>query len=980
MTPLSKTLISSLMLFSFSFIYSQNSSLKGIVIDGRTGQSIPGATLLLKENKKVQITNQEGSFIFSNIAIGKYILEVSAISFQTKEITEIDVVADDITNLTISLDGKENVLGEVIITSRAKLESVKSLLTMQKNSANVSDGISAETIKRTPDKNTSDVLKRISGASIQDNKFVVVRGLNDRYNIAYLNNSPLPSSEPDRKAFSFDIFPSNMLDNLVITKTATPDLPGEFAGGIIQINTKSVPDKNFQSLTIGSGYNTITTGKDQLTYKGSPTDWLGFDNGARKLPSSIPSSDGFNALPTDVKAGIAKSFETDWSLTNKTFAPNTSFQYSFGNRYEIGKRTLGFLFSVSHNKTNNYNDINRYDYDNANLVGSSVLTSNLSDKNYSEQVLTGAIANASLKFNENHSINFKNLYSINSNDLVVDRSGDNDLTNAQVISSATVRWFTSNKIYSGQLNGDHFFPSIKIKANWNGFYSKIERSIPNLRRNLYTIADPTSSTPDDLIPKASIGAGTGSELYGGGMFFSENNENIYGGKFDLSKKINFGDTFLNEIKIGGIYQNRNRDFFSRQLYYNQFTLGGGNFDNSLLTLNNNEIFSQTNMGVISPGVNGLPGVNGFTLWDGTKATDTYGAGSTLSAGYLMFDNRYAKLRLIWGVRAENFNQTLNCRLNVTDYLSLNRQELNILPSANFIYSINKTQNLRISYSKTVNRPEFRELAPFAFYDFTTTFFTNGNPNLKIAEIQNIDFRYEYYPGKGQMLTASLFSKNFKNPIEAYQLTTNKTIIYENANSANNFGLELEFRTMASSLLNVDNSIILDNLTIFSNLAIIRSKVDVSNLASVTNLEKSRPMQGQSPYVFNAGLQYIDKENGFTFSTNINKVGNRIAINSSEVKPAIWEKTRTFLDMQITKSFLKNKLELKLNVQNVLAQDLVFYQNNYRNVNRNDAFTNLTNEIFIGNYNNEDGYNPNDDDIIWLTKFGRSFSLSMSYNF
>jgi hypothetical protein len=186
--------------------------------------------------------------------------------------------------------------------------------------------------------------------------------------------------------------------------------------------------------------------------------------------------------------------------------------------------------------------------------------------------------------------------------------------------------------------------------------------------------------------------------------------------------------------------------------------------------------------------------------------------------------------------------------------------------------------------------------------------------------------------------------------------------------------------MASTLFNIENSTILDNLTFFSNLAIIRSKVDVSNLAASTNLEKSRPMQGQSPYVFNAGLQYIDKENGFTFSTNINKVGNRIAIASSEIKPAIWEKTRTFLDMQITKSFLKNKLELKLNIQNVLAQDLVFYQNNYRDTATYNAIESLSHEIFIGNYHNEDGYSSKDDDIIWLTKFGRTFSLSMSYNF
>ncbi len=972
MKPTQKALTFMLILFSFGFAYSQESSLKGVVIDEKTGQPIPGATLLLGEVKKDQMTDQDGNFMFSNIKIGKYTLLVSAITYQTKEVTEVEIIAADIVNLTISLSKKENVLGEVVISSRAKSESVKSLLTLQKNSANVSDGVSAETIKRTPDRNTSDVLKRISGASIQDNKFVVVRGLNDRYNIAYLNNSPLPSSEPDRKAFSFDIFPSNMLDNLVITKTASPDLPGEFAGGVIQINTKSVPDKNFQSITVGSGYNTITTGKNQLAYKGSTTDWLGFDNGKRNLPGTIPSTEVFNSLTYQEKAGIAKSFETDWSLYNKSFSPNTTFQYSFGNRYEIGKRTLGFLFSVSHNKTNNYNDINRYDYDGASQAGPSFMTSKFLDKNYTEQVLTGAIANASLKFNENHSINFKNIYSINSSDLVVDRYGSRDLSDPRVI-SANVRWFTSNKIYSGQLNGDHFFPSIKVKANWNTFYSKIERSIPNLRRNIYSIADPNSSNPDDLIPYATIASSNGGSDYGGGMFFSENNENIYGGKFDISRKINFSDDFLNEIKVGVLYQNRNRDFFSRQLQYNTLTLGG-NFDYSLLTLNDDKIFNSANMGVLSPGV------NGFTLYDASKSTDSYQAGSILGAGYLMFDNRYKNLRLIWGVRAEDFNQTLSTRLTFTDYLKMDKQQTNILPSVNFIYAVNKTQNLRLSYSKTINRPEFRELAPFGFYDFTTQFFTNGNSDLKIAEIQNSDFRYEYYPGKGQLFTTSLFFKKFQNPIELKQSINNKTVSYENAASAQNFGLELEFRTMVSSLFNIDNSVILDNLTLFSNLAIIRSKVDVSNIASGVNVEQSRPMQGQSPYVFNGGLQYVDKNHGFTVSTNINKVGDRIAIASSEVKPAIWEKTRTFLDMQIAKSFVGNKLELKLNIQNLLAQDLVFYQNNQRDTGSYSAIESLSNSILIGNSHNVDGFNSSDDDLIWVTKFGRTFSLSMSYNF
>ena len=278
-----------LSLFVFShLIFAQTSILKGTIIDDATGKTMPGVDVNVSNTKFYASSDFDGNFIIRDLPVGTYEVQFSTSSYRTKIISEVVVKANDATNLTVSLVESKNELKEVVITkTKAKVESIKSLLIQQKNSASVSDGISAESIKRTPDKNTSDVLKRISGASIQDNKFVIIRGLNDRYNTAILNGAPLPSSEPDRKAFSFDIFPSNMLDNLVITKTATPDLPGDFAGGVIQINTKSVPDKNFQSISIGSGYNTITTFKNQRTYKGSSTDWLGFDNGVRDLPSSI---------------------------------------------------------------------------------------------------------------------------------------------------------------------------------------------------------------------------------------------------------------------------------------------------------------------------------------------------------------------------------------------------------------------------------------------------------------------------------------------------------------------------------------------------------------------------------------------------------------------------------------------------------------------------------------------------------------------
>jgi len=962
-----------ILFLSFPLVYAQTSGIKGVVIEDKTGQPLPGATVILSGTDKSRVTGADGAFTFSKVAPGSYSLKVTSMNYLDKEISEVIVVKDEIYTITVSLSDKNNQLDEVVITkTKAKAESVKSLLTQQKNSANVSDGISAETIKRTPDKNTSDVLKRISGASIQDNRFVIIRGLNDRYNAAYLNGAPLPSSESDRKAFSFDIFPANMLDNLIITKTASPDLPGEFAGGVVQINTKAVPDKDFQSITIGSGYNTITTWKNQKTYEGSNTDWLGFDNGKRDMPSNIPDIETFNALTYQEKATIAKSFQSDWAIKDNSFKPNTNFQYTLGRHFEFGDKVFGMLFSLSNSKTNIYDETERNTFETSDPLLPSVLIKKFNDRNYSEMVLSGALANFSLKFNENHTISFKNIYSLNSRDLVVDRTGKNDVNDTRVIDS-DVRWFTSNKIYSGQLNGDHYFTKPKVKVTWTGFYSNIQRSIPNLRRNIYSTANPDSTDPSETIAYAEIANNNGGPDYGGGMFFSENKETIKGGKVDISRKFNIGENSINELKIGGFLQQRDRDFFARQLQFNTLTLGG-NFDYNLLTLPNETIFSQANMGQISPGV------NGFTLFDFSKYNDSYTAGSKLNAGYLMLDNRYKKFRLVWGVRIEDFTQTLYARLSETESLNLDKHQTDLLPSANLIFSINSKQNLRLSYSKTLNRPEFRELAPFGFYDFTTAFFTQGNPDLKITQIQNIDLRYEFYPGKGQLFSVSYFNKKFTDPIEMKQEVNNRTLTYRNAAGAKNSGFEIEFRTLLSTFFTSEKTTIFDDITLFSNIAIIKSRVDISNFNSA-DAEVARPLQGQSPYVLNMGAQYVNKDNGWAFSTNLNRVGNRVFLAGNELNPAIWEKARTILDAQIAKNFYKNKLEVKLNIQNILAQDLIFYQNNYNErTSQGSSFSSLTNAIFTGDSLNEDGYDSATDDAIWRTKYGRTFSLSLTYNF
>lgn len=983
-------LITTLVIIAFTKVaISQNSGIRGKVIDEKTGETLPGASVIIEGSTIGGNTDMDGYFTIGNVTPGTYKISCRLISYTTKIIEGVIVKTGEPAYLTISMGNASTDLGVVEVTVTMNKETNSALLIMQKNSATVSDGVSSESIKRTPDKNTSDVLKRVSGASIQDNKFAIIRGLNDRYNAAYINGAPLPSSEPDRKAFSFDIFPSNMLDNLVIVKTATPDLPAEFAGGIIQINTKNIPDKNFQSLSFGGGYNTITTGKEQVYYQGGKLDWLGLDDGTRAMPDEIPSKADF-PIKMDDQAALAKKTNVDWRLYNKNFSPNYNFQYSTGYTVPLSGKPLGVLLALTYNKTNNYNETIRRGYTGNGSTNDQNIASQIDfdylDKTYSEQILAGALANFSFKLSDNNVFSFKNLYSVNSDDRVIARTGEiNPLESNPTLLKSTARWFTSNKIYSGQLTGEHYLPKTKLKISWTASLSDIEREIPNLRRSIYTryktFNDPSDPYLPDTVYSANIAYSNVGSTYGGGMFFSKNKENIYSLKADAAYDFSIKKEFRNELKIGGLYQSRSRTFYARQLGYTRYGKLGGNvtFKDSLLSLNENEIFSSENMGLIKPPEGGSNGVGGFKLTDGTKYTDSYSASSTLQAVYIMLDDKYKFARLVWGARLENFRQQLNAMTSKTEEEKIDTTVLDILPSANLILSLNEKQNVRISYSQTLNRPEYRELAPFAFYDFNTQFVITGCDTLKRSKIHNADVRYEFYPGRGQLVSVSGFYKKFINPIEQISRPdVSNEISFRNVPEATNYGIEIEFRCLLASLFHADSSRIMNNITAFSNLAVIRSVVNVEEVVGAAS--KTRSLQGQSPYVFNAGLQYTDTKMGMSFSASYNKVGPRISIVGNMNEPDIWENSRAFLDLQVSKSFWKNKIELKFNAQNIFAQRQVFYQNRNLVNEEEKGIKPFFNSIVTGDRQNENGYNPAEDDLIWSTKFGKVFSASISIKF
>jgi TonB-dependent receptor len=974
---------------SLNVVLAQNTgTITGKVIDENTANELINAVVKIQGTTLGAIADYNGVFTITNVPLGTYVIESSSLSYVTKTITDVMVNSKEPVNLVISLQRTSKTLNVVKITSTARKETSNGLLLMQKNSANVSDGVSAEFIKRTPDRNTSDVLKRVSGASIQDNKFAVIRGLNDRYNAALLNGAPLPSSEPDRKAFSFDIFPANLLDNLIITKTASPDMPAEFAGGIIQINTKDVPEKNFYALTVGSGYNTITTFNTRVYNKGGAKDWFGVDDGSRKIPDAIPSAEKFSVTLLN-QAIYAEKTSFDWSIQkDKNFSPNLSFQYSMGYVRPIKKMTAAFVGAITYNKTNNYNETIRKTYTGRDS-SISELQNDYLDKSYASQTLSGLLGNFTFKINPNNSISFKNLYSINSENKITNRTGTAAaLDTPQRVINANNRFFISNQIYTGQINGEHYIPKqVKIKISWTASLSDIKRVIPSERRTLYSrynaIVDTTYPNPLDTTWTAEVSSSIVGPDYSGAMFWSENHEQVKYGKINISRIFDISKDFTTEIKGGVFIQNRNRDFYARRLGYTKYGGSGSSikFKDSLLYLPENEIFAPENMGRLEK-VGNITKVGGFKLVDGTKPNDTYTAASYLNGYFFMIDSKYKFLRFVGGARYEHFQQILNAKKSVNEAEDVNLNIINndLLPSLNLITAISKKQNIRLAYSQTVNRPEYRELAPFAFYDFTTKLVVSGYDSLRRAKINNLDIRYEFYPGRGQFISVSGFYKKFIDPVEQILSSyTDGEITYQNLPSAVNSGIEVEFRLLLASLFKADSIPVLNNLTVFSNLAVIRSEVNTGNKSGIGSALK--PLQGQSPYVFNAGIQYLDIKNSFSTALSFNRVGTRIYIMGNENEPAIWEAPRSFMDFQIAKSFAKNKLEVKFNAQNILAQNQVFYQNkNLGNEPGVKGMTNSLNKLIVGDGQNKNGYNKSVDDLIWSTNFGAVYAVSIAYRF
>jgi TonB-dependent receptor len=907
-------------------VYAQGpGKISGKITDGKTGETLIGASVLIDGTTKGAAANIDGIYTLTPVAAGKYTLTVKYIGYATKQISDVEVKGRDVTTLNIVLDeATNNTLKTVVIKGTYRQETINALYAQQKNSAAITDGISSEAIKRSPDKSASDVIKRISGATIQDNKFVVIRGLSDRYNTASLDGTSLPSTEPNRKAFSFDIVPSNLVENLIISKTATPNLPGDFAGGAIQIQTKDIPDKNFLTVNAAYGYNTNTTFKNFQSGYRNMTDYFGFDNGSRALPNNFPTTKTITSYTSAQQAAQTRALlalNPNFNIYNTNAFLNQNYQISWGHVKDVGKNGARFGAIVALTYRNSFQTIPD--------VGIDYHVFHFTDNRYKFSTSVGALANFAYTYGKNK-ITFKNIYNRIFDDQFLMRTGKNDQS-AGDNNRFTAFDLVQKALYKGTIQGDHGFEN-NSKFTWTASYSNVTNNQPDQRKTNYALIGG--------VYKADIDA-TGKQ---NARFFSDLNENVYAGQVDYSLPINMFKQ-KSTFKVGALTNYRDRAFSPRFIVMSENNLGVAYDPEFVKQLPLNQIFSRP---IVSQDV--------YSLKDIVSPSDPYKANTLTNAAYAMLDNKFGeKFRLVWGVRVEKFNLKLNDEDATTSEVKLDN--LDVLPSANLTYALTPKANLRLSYSRTVGRPELRELAPFGYYDFELLGTVTGNQNLKSAHIQNLDIRYELYPSAGQIFSISAFYKNFQNPIETgiYDVNSTPDFNFFNAQKAINYGVELELRKKLDFI-----GAAFTNTTFYTNVAIIKSETTDSRF-SVSENSNKRPMVGQAPYVINAGLMQTAYDNKLSFNLLYNRVGERIFKARGNQFPAVYEKPRDVVDAQIGLKAFKAKGEFKLNANDILNQSTTFFYKG--NTQQYVIGSNASRGATIANY-----------------KLGTNFTLSYTHNF
>ena len=931
---------------------AQTGTLAGLVLDGDFNESLPGANVLVVERGSGAATDMDGRYRVAGLPVGTYTVRYSFVGFTPQTVENVQITAGETTEINVTLGVSS--LGEITVQADEiiRRNSEIGLLRSRQLATVVSDAISAEAIARSGASTASDALGKVTGASVVGGRYVVMRGLQGRYLNVQLNGATIPSADPDQNAVPLDLFPSGLLDNITTTKTFSADRPGDFTGGSVNLTTREFPNELSGSLSFSTGFETTAEpGSQILAVPGAGLGLFGGPETDQSLPSAadgeIPDV-SLARLDPELAArldGVSTTFSSNLAPVTRSAPVDQGVSFSLGNRVELGGgRALGVIAGANWSRstdgfTGGVNQTFRGIGRDAAVLDRTFAASPDVDgvdgtQAGSESVLFGGLANLSLQLSERHTVGLNLLANRSSDAEAYQDAGryfDGTLDQEAVRRSRSLL-FQERALASAQLRGEHGLGAAGVRLDWTAQAAQTSQDEPDYRIFVDDVQPDPQGVPVADINLAAYTAPT--------RFFRRLDETNLTSSADLTvptPALGRGG----EVKIGGAILARSRTFEERTFQVRQ--RGGAAY-----TGDADAFFGAGNSGIVGTDAQGRP-VFGNVIADATSPQADYDGSQQTAAGYLLAESTLASnLRVIAGARLEASQIDVE-PTNVDDpALRGELSNVDVLPSLNVVYALGGRANLRAAYGRTLARPNFRELAPYAAYELRTNRTFIGNPELERTRVDNLDLRAEWFVRPGEILAVSVYAKRFQNPIElTYNVeAANAEIQPRNLANASVFGAELEARRALDFLPGA-----LGNLQVGGNLTLATSSVDIREEERQQRLDETqdtRALQGQSPYVLNLDLGYED--DATTVSLLYNLFGSRLNFVASSLTPDVYEQARGTLDL-IARRELFGGLALRASAKNLTGARYELAQT-YNGV----------------------------DYVTEAYELGRSFSLGVSYGF
>ncbi|MGF1636820.1 MAG: TonB-dependent receptor domain-containing protein [Cyclobacteriaceae bacterium] len=926
---------------------AQTGSISGVIKDEISGEAIIGANVVIEGTTQGASTNLDGEYSINNVKAGVYNIKVSYVAYNDKIVENVRVSEGANVNLNVVITENIAELEGIVITGVRDVSTDLSMIKAVRESMQVVSGISAQSISRTMDSDAAQVVKRVPGVTVLGDRFIVIRGLNERYNQVLLHGVVAPSMESDVRSFSFDVMPSNIIDQMLIYKSPSPDLPGDFSGGLVKVYTKSIPEETSTILDVSTGYRTGTSMRSFMGQRRRSGHLFGFNDGADNLPAGLPENLTSSALTSEEIVNAGRSLPNNWGEQEYNSGLDYKVSITHFFRKNLGKRSmqLGNITSLqySNNKTI-FNSVNRgyeaYLFDEDRFDPRY----DFEDMEYSQEISLSAIHNWALRINDSHTVEFKNLFNRLTSHDFIDRYGEQI---AQSFLQNRFSFFNEYRgVYTGQLIGNHAFFNDATNVEWIAGYGSSFNELPDYRRFIVNITDRETGEGQLFIPR-----GQTPNFFG--KFYSEMNEQILTGSASVEHKFNITkETWFKPTVKSGLYiERRNREFAARNLGFRR--ANNAEFNTDLLNSSVEDLFRTEN----------INSTDGITIGENFSVSNFYEASNELTAYYLSLNIPLKKFNLFGGIRVEENIQKLQSPNRFQEGTTtppiqpVNINQVNYLPSVTLAYNISNKMVVKGVFGKTVNRPEFREIAPFGFYDFLFDATITGNQFLTNATIDNYDVRWEYYPSSVENISVAFFYKDFTNPIEKLygNFGSEQTnFLYYNTESAYVRGIEIDVRKSLTGLI---RSEILNNVSIMANASFVDSHVTLGEELSELLIAKDRPMQGQSNIIINTGIFYDDPKRSLQINALYNVIGKRILFVGANEIPDTYEMPRNVIDLSVKKGITK-KLTAKFGIKDLLNQEFLLLQDG-----------------------NEDGVFDRENDQIFRRFLpGTSYSVGLTYQF